>query len=163
MTQVSQSESIVRFLAGLMPVYSYASVEGHGKGARSLIDGTLVLPICDATYPSSGGFEPDDGMVLVFWQGNQTRKSIVSGDDLVHLAIVKYAEIRELHLNGQESAAGLIRHMADHYTFKTGREIDLAYYAEDRYAEMLKLLKKLTERVGVDIVFDALQALFGRK
>jgi len=164
MSQQNKSERIVQFLASLMPVYTHDYInEVHA--ARSLIDGTLVLPILKSTCPDWNEDELEDRSeeVVVFWQGDSARRSIVHGNQLVHLAIVKYAEVRELHLNGPEAASSLIKDMVAHYAFKTGQELEPAYYGTDKYIELIKLLNRATKKLGLGIVTDMLTTILGRK
>lgn len=162
---MSKSELIVQFLANLMPVYTHYYTGDDTICARSLLDGTLVLPVSKSTCPDwdEETLEDRSDEVVVYWQGDSLRKSVVLGDPLIHLAIVKYAEVRELHLNGQEAASNLVRHMIAHYKLKTGQELDPTYFGEDKYSELIKLLNKLIEKLGLDIVADTIKTVFERK
>ena len=164
MSHRSKSESIVNFLANLMPVFTHDYFDDEKTCARSLLDGTLILPLSKSTCPDwdEESLEDRSDEVVVYWQGDLSRKSVVLADQLVHLAIVKYAEVRELHLNGQEAASNLIKHMIAHYEFKTGQIIDPAYYGEDKYSELIKLMNKVIEKLGLDIVLDTIKTVFGR-
>lgn len=108
----SKSAAIVGFLANLMPLYTHEDRDGVWC-ARSLQDGTLVLPV-DET-----GWDEERGTVRVHWQGDPQRESLVDGDQLATLALERYVR---LHGTGasEEAIAAELWFMARHFRFKTG-------------------------------------------
>lgn len=83
------SHRIVEFLGGLTPVYAPASVRGEAC-ARSLTDGTLILPLVDPLIA-----DPDaQDRVLVRWRGDYSWDSIELGAYMVSLAAARYAEFQ---------------------------------------------------------------------
>jgi hypothetical protein len=76
----NKSQAVVHFLASLIPLYSGEQHEGTWC-ARSLHDGTLVLPVDESDR------DEERGTVRVRWQGDPARASDVDGDDLVAVAL----------------------------------------------------------------------------
>lgn len=117
-----KSEAVVGFIANLLPLYDG---ERHDDlwCARSLIDGTLILPIDDS--------HDDDqlGWVRVRWQGDPAREQEARGDMLASVALERYVR---LHGTGydEEAIAGELWYMARHFHFKTACRIYLPQLRE---------------------------------
>jgi hypothetical protein len=65
------SHRIVAFIANLLPIYTHALIDDR-HCARSLIDGTLILPLEEPE-------EDEEGWVEVHWQGDPARRTEVQG------------------------------------------------------------------------------------
>lgn len=119
---IGKSEAIVRFIANLLPLYSG---ERHNERwcARSLHDGTLILPFSADEDPN------DEGWVSILWQGDAQRQTEVLGEQIATLALERYVR---LHGTGasEEAIAAELWFMAKHFHFKTGCEIYLPSLSE---------------------------------
>ena len=60
-----KSEAIVRFIANLMPLYQGERHDGDWC-ARSLTDGTLILPVDESAH------EEEEGWLRVRWQARRS-------------------------------------------------------------------------------------------
>jgi hypothetical protein len=96
MSQLSQS--IVNFIAQLLPLYTCQHADGH-ECALSLLDGTLILPV-DESHAAQ-----EEGWVAVFWQGDSRRRSEVVGSQLASLAVCRHVELQGVGLTLAERAA----------------------------------------------------------
>ena len=119
---ICKSEATVRFIANLLPLYSG---ERHNERwcARSLHDGTLILPFSADEDPN------DEGWVSILWQGDAQRQTEVLGEQIATLALERYVR---LHGTGasEEAIAAELWFMAKHFPFKTGCEIYLPSLSE---------------------------------
>ena len=110
-----RSVAIVDFIANLLPLYVG---EPHGKlwCARSLQDGTLILPIDSSDAADDG---EDEGWVGIHWQGDQLRRTEVLGQWIATIAVERYVR---LHAAGasEEAIASELWFIARHFQFKTG-------------------------------------------
>jgi len=121
----SLKHRIVFFISKLIPLYTYEHV-GHVVCARSLVDGTLILPNgnIESDEPEENLDELDDydlnenDFVTVYWQGDKSRKSVVHGIYMASIAVARYAEIHSLPQNKDTKSE--YSHMAQHFTVKTG-------------------------------------------
>jgi hypothetical protein len=96
MSQLSQS--IVDFIAELLPLYTCQHADGH-ECALSLLDGTLILPV-DESHA-----EREEGWVAVFWQGDSRRRSEVMGTQLASVAVWRHVELHGVGRPPAELAA----------------------------------------------------------
>lgn len=121
-TKDSKSAAVVGFLANLSPLYMHEEHDGLWC-ARSLMDGTLVLPIDEA------GCDEERGRLVVYWQGSSARFSEVVGDELAALALDRYVR---LHGTGatEEAIAAELWFMAEHFRWKTGCSVYLPQLPE---------------------------------
>ena len=119
----SKSELIVSFLANLLPLYTSATYEGV-NAARSLVDGTLVLPVDCADEPDN------DDWVKVLWQGDPLRCCEVNGSSYATPAVVEYVRMHHLGCSSEQIRCEL-EHMAKHFTFKTSGSLYLPYEPQD--------------------------------
>lgn len=117
-----KSEDVVGFIANLLPLYDGERHENLWC-ARSLIDGTLILPIDDS--------HDDDqlGWVRVRWQGDPTREQETRGDMLASVALERYVRLHGTGYN-EEAIAGELWYMARHFHFKTGCDVYLPQLRE---------------------------------
>lgn len=107
-----KSAAIVQFLGSLSPVYTREFTD-EGIWARSLLDGTLVLPVDESEWD-----EPE-GRVRVWWQGDAARSSEVQGIQLVAVVLERYVR-HQLVGRTEEEIAAELWYMARHFTLKTG-------------------------------------------
>lgn len=110
MSQLSQS--IVDFIAGLLPLYTCQHADGH-ECALSLLDGTLILPV-DESHA-----EQEEGWVAVFWQGDSRRRSEVMGTQLASVAAWRHVELHGVDRTATERAL-LRRRLAEQFHAGTG-------------------------------------------
>jgi hypothetical protein len=117
-----KSEAVVRFIASLLPLYDGERHEGL-RCARSLTDGTLIIPIDESDS------DDEQGWVRVRWQGDPTRDQETRGDMLATLALERYVR---LHGTGydEEAIAAELWFMARHFHFKTGCDVYLPQLRE---------------------------------
>ena len=137
-----KSAAIVRFIANLMPLYDGEKV-GEAWAARSLQDGTLLLPVDESEW------DEELGTVLVRWQGDPAREQQVEGTYLATLAVVRYVELHQL---GQpvERVAAELEHLAQHFQFKTGAHLYLP--ATGTSPDLVDAVHRAVGRLGEDAV-----------
>jgi len=145
-----QSESIVAFIANLLPLYQGEEHEGRWC-ARSLTDGTLILPV---VHPDAEN--ADDGWVTVHWQGDPARQSTVLATQMASVAIARYVE---LHHTATFSKAmrDEMAQMSHHFTVKTGEH--LAFELPD--SGLFELVGKAVGRLGEAAVIEILKQHVG--
>jgi hypothetical protein len=142
------SERIVQFIGNLLPLY----VQDHAHGvmcARSLNDGTLIIPI-------SAPDEDENGFVAVHWQGDPARQSMVQGVFMASLAVARYVELHYL----AEQAKGTrdeIERLSHHFTVKTGES--LVFEAPD--SDLLELIGAAVGKVGEVALAEAIKRTAG--
>lgn len=143
------SERIVHFIAGLIPIYTFEHV-GEFYCARSLVDGTLILPVDEPE-------EDENGFVMVHWQGDASRSTEVLGSFLAGVAVAKYVEIHAV----TEAAAtkNEFAHMAQHFEFKTGESLGLS--VPDTERTLLDVLSSATKALGKESVRAIVSAKLG--
>ncbi|HNB43915.1 MAG TPA: hypothetical protein PLL72_06935 [Burkholderiaceae bacterium] len=143
------SHRIVAFIAHLQPIYVEAWI-GERLGARSLLDGTLILPV----------EEPEDGevgWVEVHWQGDPARRSVVQGAFLASVAVARYVEV-----TARPDSAGMQARYADlsrHFNFKTG--VSLTLEEPDPERALAATLKAAVKRLGKEAVIDIVKKAMG--
>ena len=117
-----KSAAVVAFLANLMPLYTHEDRDGIWC-ARSLQDGTLVLPVDESDW------EEERGTVRMLWHGDAARETLVDGSDIATLALERYVR---LHGTGatEEAIAAELWFMAEHFRFKTGCDLYLPQLKE---------------------------------
>lgn len=110
---MSKSQKVVNFIANLIPLYIHEKYEDKDC-ARSLIDGTLVLPYSseEDDYDNSSIF------VEVYWQGDENRKSVVFGELFVTPILERYVRLHGVGAT-EEQIADELRFMSEHFNFKT--------------------------------------------
>lgn len=145
------SQRYVSFIGNLMPLYQHEQVDNL-SAARSLRDGTLMLPKLDIDDSL------DDDWITVWWQGDCRRASNVDGTQLASIALVDYVQFHSAGKTPQH-LAGMIEHLSQHFTFKTGGHLHLPY-AEDELQAFAKILE-MVKRYGPDLALDALKKTLG--
>src|SRR5690606_35393857 len=104
---VGKSGAVVGFLANLMPLYTHEDREGVWC-ARSLQDGTLILPVDESDWDEERGTE------RVWWQGDPQRETLVDGDQIATLALERYVRLHGVGAT-EEAIAGELWFMAHHF------------------------------------------------
>ncbi len=141
------SSSVVRFISKLLPLYVE---EYHGRVvcARSLHDGTLVMPVAE---------DPDNenGMVRVIWRGDEASANVIRGIFLAQLAIGEY--VRFHSLAKPEKAASDLNHLAQHFEVKTGQPLGLE--ESDAVIDTLGSVSRLIEKLGPAAALQAIKRL----
>ncbi|HWX67949.1 MAG TPA: hypothetical protein VNZ27_16160 [Rhodanobacter sp.] len=131
-----KSEALVGFIANLLPLYDGERHEDLWC-ARSLIDGTLILPVDDS------GDDDQLGWVRVRWQGDPTREHETRGDMLASVALERYVRLHGAGYD-EEAVAGELWYMARHFHFKTGCRVYLPQLHEPPTA-LSRAMKQATE------------------
>lgn len=146
-----RSAAIVSFLAALMPLYTHEDREGVWC-ARSLQDGTLVLPVDETDW------DEERGTVRVHWQGDDRRASEVDGTEIATLALERYVR---LHGTGasEEAIAAELWFMARHFRFKTGCSLYLPQLPEPQHP--LVRAGRTALRMGEGVLVNVLSKLVG--
>lgn len=141
-----KSAAVVGFLANLMPLYTPEDRDGVWC-ARSLQDGTLILPVDESDW------DEQRGTVRVHWQGDAGRGSEVDGSHIVSLALVRYVELLCFGRPAKELAATL-QDLARHFEFKTGCSLELG--CERPSPVLVDAVSKAVGRVGESAVANLL-------
>lgn len=110
-----KSAAVVRFFASLAPIYMAEDRDGVWC-ARSLQDGTLVLPVDESDW------DEERGTVRVYWQGDLLRTIEVDGDQIATLALERYVRLHGVGAS-EEAIAGELWFMARHFHVKTGCQV----------------------------------------
>ena len=141
-----KSAAVVGFLASLTPLYTHEDRDGVWC-ARSLQDGTLILPVDESDW------DEERGTVRVHWQGDAARQSQVDGDQIATLALERYVR---LHGTGasEEAIAAELWYMARHFHHKTGCHVYLPQLPDPPDA-MARLRRKAGE-IGQDVLINLL-------
>lgn len=147
----SKSAAVVGFLANLAPLYTH---EEHDSlwCARSLADGTLILPIDETEW------DDERGRVLVHWQGDSTRQSEINGEDLAALALERYVRLHGVGAS-EEAIAAELWFMDRHFTFKTGCHANLPMLPKPPHP-LVKAGRHLSE-MGRGVLDNLLSKPFG--
>lgn len=159
----TQSERIVDFIAGLIPLYIAQNIDDCGC-AVSLIDGTVIAPVDNSRGDDEAGNRDDgnggdeDDWVVVYWQGDRSRHTEVRGSLIAGQALLRYIELR----SAGRSADELRREregLAEHFAFKTGASLYLAEGYEE--PELQRVLRKAISKFGPAFVMTAVRKTFG--
>ena len=156
----SLKHRIIVFISKLTPLYTFERV-GNVVCARSLVDGTLILPNGnpDSDEPQENQDDlheydlNDDDRVTVYWQGDKSRKSVVSGIHLVSMAVARYVEIRAIP-EAKETKAEYA-HLAHHFTVKTGDGLLMPAADDDDqdlYSTIADSLKTLSKDALISLI-----------
>ncbi|MGY4515208.1 hypothetical protein [Lysobacter sp. HA18] len=146
-----KSTAIVAFLASLLPLYDREQYEG-ADGARSLQDGTVILPVDESDW------DEERGTVRAHWQGDPRRESIVEGEMLAAIALERYVRLHGIGAP-EEAIAAELWFMARHFHFKTGCTAYLPQLAEPPSAWMRA--GKTAMEFGRGILVNLLSKPFG--
>ena len=144
------SQRIVSFIAGLLPIYTFEHV-GDLYCARSLVDGTLILPVEEDE-------DNENGFVLVHWQGDEARATQVQGVFLASVAVARYAEIHSVPIAARTKNE--YAHMAQHFRFKTGAS--LAMGEPDTERTLIEVLSNASRELGKETVRAIVGAALGK-
>lgn len=144
------SHRIVEFISHLLPLYVEEEVAGVWC-ARSLVDGTLILPM-DETEE-----DHENGMVTVHWQGDPSRVTVTQGVFLASYAVTKYVELRHLAESAKDTKDEM-RHLAHHFSVKTGESLSFDF--EDD-SELFRLIGKAVGKVGQATVIELIKKSVG--
>lgn len=142
------SQSIVDFIGHLLPLYIQEQVDGV-RGARNLVDGTLILPIDELE-------DEQDGWVKVKWQGDAGRISEVQGVFIASVAVARYVELHHTATHGKDTQSAMA-HLSDHFVVKTGES--LVFEPPD--SGLLPLIGKAVTRIGETAVTEILKKAAG--
>lgn len=141
-----KSAAIVGFLANLLPLYTGEQRDGVWC-ARSMRDGTLVLPVDESDH------DEELGTVRVHWQGDPQREQHVDGTYIATLALARYVELHHLGQPGAHVAAEL-EGLAQHFHFKTGCSLYLPY--DKPSPDLASAVSKAVGRIGESTVVGML-------
>lgn len=141
------SQRIVAFIASLLPLYVGENVNGV-LCARSLHDGTLILPVDGAEVP--------DDFVLVHWQGDPTRRTEVQGVFIASVAVARYVELHHTATHAKFMRDEM-EHISDHFTVKTGEV--LTFDTPD--SGVLSLVGQAIGKLGEAAVIELLKKQVG--
>lgn len=142
------SQRIVTFIGHLLPLYVEECVNGVWC-ARSLADGTLILPIDDPEKSA-------DGSVAIHWQGDHTRRTEVQGIFIASLAIARYTELHHTATYSKDMRIEM-EHMSNHFTVKTGET--LVFESPD--SGLFELIAKAVGKLGEAAVIEILKKQVG--
>lgn len=137
------SQSIVDFIGHLMPLYTQEWV-GGALCARSLSDGTLVLPM-EEPQGEEGGW------VSVHWQGDPNRSTQVQGVYMASIAIARYVELHHVATHSREMRTQM-DHFSHHFTVKTGESLLFEEPEESLMPLVLKAVGKFGETAVVEVL-----------
>lgn len=143
------SHRIVHFIAGLLPIYTFEHV-GDLYCARSLVDGTLILPMDEPE-------ENESGFVMVHWQGDAARSTEVLGSFLAGVAVARYLEVHAL--SQSPATKNHFGHLAQHFEFKTGASLGLN--VPDTERTLIEVLSSATKALGKESVRAIVSAKLG--
>lgn len=146
-----KSAAIVGFLANLLPLYTGEQRDGVWC-ARSMQDGTLVLPVDESDH------DEELGTVRVHWQGHSQREQQVDGSYIATLALVRYVELHHLGQPDKRRASEL-EGLAQHFHFKTGCSAYLPY--DKPSPDLVDAVSKAVGRLGEKAVVNALLRAIG--
>ena len=141
-----KSAAVVGFLANLMPLYTLEDRDGVWC-ARSLEDGTLVLPVDESDW------DEQRGTVRVHWQGDQRRATDVDGGDIAAVALIRYVGLHHFGRPPKEVAT-VLEDLARHFQFKTGCPLNLGY--EKPSTDLAQAVSKAVGRIGESAVANLL-------
>lgn len=117
--------------------------------ARSLTDGTLILPLDEPE-------EYENGLVAVHWQGDSSRQTVVQGVYMASLAVAKYVELHHMAENAKGTRDEVER-LSHHFTVKTGES--LIFEAPE--SGLLELVVEAVSKVGEAAVIEILKKQVG--
>lgn len=142
------SQRIVNFIGHLLPLYVQECVNGVWC-ARSLGDGTLILPIDEPE-------DTADGFVAVHWQGDPTRRTEVQGVFIASVAIARYTELHHT-ATFSKPMRDEMEHISQHFTVKTGE----CLVFESPATGLLGLVGQAVGKLGETAVIEILNKQVG--
>jgi hypothetical protein len=144
----ASSQAIVSFIASLLPLYVPAWHDGK-YCARSMRDGTLVIPVAETP-------EDEDGWVRVCWQGELQRGTAVQGIFLVEVALSDYVQF--MTRGKPERYSKKFEELAEHFNLKTGRSM---LEGEDWLVRVVEAASAGAERFGKEAVVALIKKAVG--
>lgn len=145
----SLSKKIVIFIANLLPLYVGEICNGE-TCARSLIDGTLILPIAE-----NDGSE--EGFVEIRWQGDPLRSTTIKGAYIASIAVTRYVELHAIPVRLETKSE--FEHMSKHFNVKTGEWLVLD--SSQSEIEIYKWMGKVVDKLGSHAVVELLKKAAG--
>lgn len=142
------NQRIVAFIANLLPLYVGEWV-GNQWCARSLVDGTLILPF-------QGSEAHADEFVSVLWQGDPQRRTEVQAVFVASLAVARYGELHHIASGSKETKVEM-QHLSHHFSVKTGEELVF----EEHGSDMMEVLARAVGRLGEAAVVETLKKAGG--
>jgi len=149
MKAVGLSHRIVDFISGLIPLYIHDQVDGVW-GARSLVDGTLILPMDEE---EDGG----NGLVTVHWQGDPNRTTVAQGVFIASYAVAKYIELHSI-AETNKNTKDEMEHMAQHFEVKTGESL---VFEQVQDSELFQVLGRAVGKAGQEVVIEVIKKQIG--
>lgn len=143
------SHRIAGFISKLLPLYIEEEVDGVWC-ARSLVDGTLILPMEEDE-------DNENGFVTIRWQGDPSRTTIVQGVFIASYAVAKYVELNHLAERAKNTKDEM-RRLAHHFTVKTGAYLS---FEMDDDSELFPLIGKAVSRLGQEAVIELIKKQIG--
>lgn len=143
------SHRIVNFIGGLYPLYMHDQVNGV-QCARSLVDGTLILPMGEAE-------DQDEELVTVHWQGDPSRRTVVQGVFMASIAVARYVELHHMAEKAKDTKDEM-EGLAHHFEVKTGAS--LVFDIQDD-SELFSLVGKAASRLGKEAVIEIMKKSMG--
>ncbi|MHC1699332.1 MAG: hypothetical protein AB9919_14950 [Geobacteraceae bacterium] len=135
----SLSEKIAGFLTNL-PHFQSDKQEGKYVAVR-LTDGSVFAPQSDEE-------DNGNGILTVYWQGDLTRKTTVTGASIASVEIVeacRYWVATGIHKDLQET----VQFMFEHYQFKTGQNL-YCDTGEDDFIP--KFMQPFFKDIGLEVI-----------
>jgi len=148
---MKKSAAIVGFLANLLPLYTGEQRDGTWC-ARSLHDGTLVLPVDESEW------DEERGTVCVHWQGDSQRETLVDGEYLATLALERYVRLHGAGAS-EEAIAAELWFMARHFRIKTDCSVYLPQLPEPPHP--LVRAGRAALRMGEGVLVNLISKLSG--
>jgi len=149
MTRAGLSHRIVDFISKLLPLYIHEEVNGVWC-ARSLVDGTLILPMDDVDGQ-------EEEFVTIHWQGDSSRVTVVQGVFIASYAVAKYVELRHVAEKYKDTKDEM-QHLAHLFTVKTGAFLS---FDMDDDSELFPLLEKAVGKIGMEAVIEIIKKQIG--
>ena len=146
-----KSAAVVGFLANLMPLYTHEDRDGVWC-ARSLHDGTLILPVDESDW------DEERGTVQVWWQGDPVRETLANGDQIATLALERYVRLHGVGAS-EDAIAAELWFMARHFHLKTGCHVHLPQLKEPPHP--LVHAGRTVLRMGEGVLVNTVSRLMG--
>ena len=146
-----KSAAIVGFIANLLPLY-FGERHDERWCARSLQDGTLILPFNAEEDPDN------EGWLRIHWQGDPQRQTEALGTGIATLALERYVRLHGVGAS-EEAIAAELWFMAEHFRFKTGCEVYLPELKPPPHP-LAKVARKAVE-IGQGVLTNRFSSLLG--
>ena len=113
----NRSQDVVDFLASLAPVF-VPEWQGNARYARSLVDGSLCMPL------DAAELRQEEGWIRVSWNGEPSCATEVDGTEVTTIALERYVRLHGVGY-GEDVIAAELWYMSRHFTHKTGFHANL--------------------------------------